>query len=304
MEEKYRIPEDKYQRLEEILQGYGSLAVAFSGGVDSAFLLAFAWELLPGRVLALTAEAPAFPAWEQEEAVEFCRERGIPQVRVALEWGDLAGFAENPPDRCYLCKRSIFTILKKKAEAEGFSVLADGTNGADVLDYRPGMRALAELGIVSPLKEAGLTKEDIRPWLRRRGISLWDKPSCACLASRIPYGEPITAEKLQAVDAVERFLRGRGFAQVRVRCHGAVARIEVEPAERRRFLLEEDLMELTEKAAKAAGFSFAALDLGGYRMGSLNPAEAESGAAGGRGMGPGQAAEGEETALKGCGGGL
>ena len=194
----------------------------------------------------------------------------------------------NPPDRCYLCKREIFSVLRNFSEAHGY-VLTDGTNADDMKDYRPGIKALTELDILSPLKEAGLTKQEIRALLRKLGeedpsvkralyvraesgslLPVWEKPAFACLASRIPYGEHISAEKLSAIYRAELFLKSLGFTQVRVRCHGDVARIEVPPEERSRFF-DEGFMDMVNEHIKGCGFTFAALDLGGYRMGSLNP---------------------------------
>lgn len=262
-------PEEKLERLSRILQGCGRLAVAFSGGVDSTFLLAFAKEVIPDRVFAITASAPNFSPEETEEAAAFCGEHGIKQLSVALDWEFMNGFSHNPPNRCYLCKKAIFSRLTEAAEENGATCVADGTNADDVSDYRPGLAALSELGVRSPLREAGLTKEEIRRALRERGLPAWSKPAFACLASRIPYYEKITPEKLQAVYVLEKEVRRLGFPQCRVRHHGSVARIEVLPEDRRRFA-EPSVMDSVNELALRAGFSYAALDLAGYKMGSLN----------------------------------
>lgn len=246
----------------------GGLAVAFSGGVDSTFLLAIAAEELGAdKVLALTMKAPIIPEDELEYAADFCRKLGV--RHKIIDGSDVLetdAFAENPPDRCYHCKHHIFSKLL--SEAEGLP-LADGTNLDDLGDYRPGMKALSELGIVSPLKDAGFTKADIRAGLKERGIEIWDKPACACLASRVPYGQAVTAEKVLQIYKLESRLHELGFSQVRVRHHGDVARIEVLPEERKMFF-DEQLMDEVNKFAVGLGFKYCSLDLGGYVMGSLN----------------------------------
>ena len=313
---------DNYSKLNALLADMDSPTIAFSGGVDSTFLLGQAHRLLGigengiSRVIAVTACGPNFAPDEIEYAAAFCRENGIRQILVDISDALLASFSHNPPDRCYICKKGVFTsiLARLAAETGGRFTLADGTNADDADDYRPGRRALEELGVVSPLKEAGLTKLQVREGLRRlydegaltpvslflpNGARIWEKPAFACLASRIPYGEPITRAKLEAIYALEKLLRDRGFTQVRVRCHGelpnadaapaaneapnvdaalaangggpriAVARIEVLPEERQKFF-DAALMDEIDRAAREAGFTYAALDLAGYRMGSLN----------------------------------
>ncbi len=281
----------KLRKLEAILSGYGRMTVALSGGVDSVFLLSFAYRLWhDDRITALTAAGPHFAPDETEYSIAFCRKLGIAHELIPVDH-ILPIIADNPPDRCYICKRAIFTSIKQAADAQE-RVLADGTNLDDMSDYRPGHRALQELGVASPLKEAGLTKREIRRALQLLAgsdplitdaltvptpggsIPMWEKPAFACLASRIPYGERITAEKLTAVYKAESYLRGLGFTQLRVRHHGDVARIEVLPEELVRFY-DKDFMETVNEEIKKCGFRFAALDLGGYRMGSLNSGQTE-----------------------------
>lgn len=269
---------DKLNRLENILNGYGRILVALSGGVDSTFLLVFSLKTL-GRdnVLAVTATGPHLAPDEVSYAAELCSKLGIEHSLMPMDHV-MQIIAPNPADRCYLCKKEIFSMLKEKAAVSG-CILADGTNLDDMDDYRPGHKALAELEVASPLKDAGLTKNDIRAALEMlakhdlksaltldSGMPIWEKPAFACLASRIPYGEFITMQKLTAVYNAEIFLRGLGFTQVRVRHHGDIARIEV-PAEDRRKFFDEKLMDMVNKKLKEYGFKFVALDLGGYKMG-------------------------------------
>lgn len=270
---------DKLERLKNIISGYEKILVALSGGVDSVFLLTFAYSIWrDGRVAALTAKGPHFAEDELLYARQLCDNLGISH-KFADVSHILTAIEGNPRDRCYICKKAIFSSLKDRADMEG-RVLADGTNLDDMDDYRPGYRALQELGIANPLKDAGLTKPDIRAALRELAAGdkkigealaedIWNKPAFACLASRIPYGNRITEEKLKAVYDAEIFLRSEGFAQVRVRHHGDVARIEVLPEDRIRFC-NADFMDKVDQKLKKCGFKFVALDLGGYKMGNLN----------------------------------
>lgn len=261
--------EEKLKKLEKILQGYGKLAVALSGGVDSTFLLLMGKKVLGDQVAAVTAAAPNFAPDEIEYAQQLCEREKIRHVIVELSETVLEEFAHNPPERCYLCKKAIFgqVLLQAGQQLPGCTVV-DGTNVDDMKDYRPGRKALEELGIKSPIRDAGLTKEEVRRGLRELGQEIWKKPAFACLASRIPYGERITAEKLKAVYQAEKFLQEQGFHQVRVRHHGRLARIEVLPAQRRLF--DEALMDQVDDRLKKLGFTYVALDLSGYRMGNLN----------------------------------
>ena len=259
----------KYDALRGRLQELGSLAVAFSGGVDSTFLLQVAQDVLGDRALAVTA-APSFvPGREQKEAADFCRESGIRQIVIPAEALDLDGIRPNPPDRCYHCKRMIFGRIIEAAKEAGIPHVAEGSNTDDTGDYRPGMRAIRELGVLSPLLEAGLSKADIRTLSKELALPTWDKPSFACLASRFVYGEAITDERLSMVDRAEQLLLDLGFRQFRVRIHGDLARIEILPEEFERIMTPEVRRQITA-ALKEYGFSYVTLDLSGYRTGSMN----------------------------------
>ena len=262
----------KLDALRSALRDFGSAAVAFSAGVDSTFLLRVAHEVLGDRVMAVTARSRSFPAREIDEAAAFCRAEGVRHVILDSEELDVPGFAENPPDRCYHCKKALFGKMLEFARENGLAAVLEGSNLDDDGDYRPGRRAIRELGVRSPLHEAGLTKAEIRALSREMGLQTADKPSFACLASRFPYGERITAEGLDRVGRAEDWLRGAfpDIGQLRVRCHGGtVARIEVAPA---------DIPCLAARAAdiaaalRAIGFTYVSLDLQGYRTGSLNEA--------------------------------
>ena len=257
----------KLRQLQSVLKGWGRVAVAFSGGTDSAFLLKAAHDLLGDNAIALTAVSCTLPKRELEDAQAFCRREGVRQILCDPHELDLAEFRANPPDRCYYCKRSTFSLFRKTAAERGFAIVADGSNADDVGDYRPGMRAASELGVQSPLRDAGLTKADIRELSRQWGLSTWDKPSAACLASRVAYGEEITAEKMRRVDEAEAFLQDLGFRQARLRVHGDLARIEISPDA---FPLLLSRREEVAAKCKALGFSYAAMDLSGYRAGSMN----------------------------------
>lgn len=259
----------KYDKLKEILLSYGSVMVAFSGGVDSAFLLAVAKEVLGDKAVAISATSEIFPGWEMKEAKEFCEARGIQQIAVSLKALEIEGIKENPTNRCYLCKKNIFQQFKMEADVLGIQVVVEGSNMDDMGDYRPGMQAIKELGICSPLREAGLYKEEIRKLSKEMGLPTWNKPSYACLASRFVYGEMITPEKLQMVEQAEIFLKELGFGQLRVRLHGKLARIEVLAGDFDR-LLEVELRNRIQDKFLELGFEYVTIDLKGYRTGSMN----------------------------------
>ena len=260
----------KLAQLKHLLACYDKVAVAFSGGVDSAFLLAIAADVLgTDRLLALTAVAPLFPTQETDDSAALAKSLGVRQVLVNCNPLELEEVADNPPLRCYHCKRHLFAKLREQALTLGFVELLDGSNLDDLEDYRPGRKALEELGIASPLLDAQLTKADIRMLSRQAGLATADKPSLACLASRFPYGTRITLEQLQQVERCEEFLRQRGFRTFRVRHHGDTARIEVHLDEMPGIMKDGLRADLIAEF-KAAGFTYVALDLQGYRTGSLN----------------------------------
>ncbi len=256
-------------RLRGLLREMDGAAVAFSAGVDSTFLLRAAHEELGDHAVAVTVRSPLIPRHELEDAVAFCRAEGIRHEIIDFDALAVPVVAANPPDRCYHCKRAIFGRILELARTQGLAAVVEGSNTDDDGDYRPGRRAIAELGIRSPLREAGLSKADIRALSHEMGLPTWSKPSFACLASRIPYGEPLTAEALGRVERAERWLRdaGSGLAQVRVRAHGNLARIEVPPSDIPRLA---DRADEIAAAFKGFGFAYVTLDLQGYRTGSLN----------------------------------
>ncbi len=260
---------EKYTALRDNLRSLGRVAIAFSGGVDSTLLLKVASETLGANVLAITANAQMIPARELAEATAFCKENGIEHIILDIDAFAIESFAENPPERCYLCKTALFTSILEEAAEMGFSFVAEGTNISDLGDYRPGLAALKELTVRSPLLDAGLTKADVRNLSRALGLPTWDKPSYACLASRIPCNNPITAENLAAVEAAEDALIEAGFAQVRCRAHGDLARIEVAVSEREGLMHALCASDLANRIHDA-GFAFVTVDADGYRTGSMN----------------------------------
>ena len=260
---------EKLNKLREIISELGSLAVGFSGGVDSSFLLAVAHEILRDRVIAVTGVDASVPEREVNEAKAFCIDRGIRHILCTVDPLREEGYRNNSPDRCYFCKHGIFTEVKKIADEYGIKYMAEGSNMDDIGDYRPGLKAAAELSVKSPLREAGLYKKDIRLISKAMGLSTWNKPAYACLASRFVYGEEITEEKLHMIDRAEQFLIERGFFEERVRMHGNIARIEVPSADIPR-LASDEVREAVYDEFKKLGFLFVTLDLKGYRTGSMN----------------------------------
>ena len=261
----------KLEHLKEYLYDLGSVAVAFSSGVDSTFLLYVAHQVLGKRAIAVTAQSCSFPKRELDEAKAFCDSHGITHFICQSEELDIEGFRQNPKNRCYLCKHELFEKIWEIAKQNGISAVAEGSNMDDNGDYRPGLIAVKELGIKSPLRDAELTKAEIRELSKELGLPTWNKQSFACLSSRFVYGETISEEKLSMVDQAEQLLLDLGFHQVRVRIHGMIARIEIEKSEMGRFLDPETAEQIARRFHEI-GFLYVTLDLDGYQMGSMNKA--------------------------------
>ena len=261
---------EKATALHTLLTELGSVLVAYSGGVDSTLLLRVALDTLGReRVLAVTAQSETYPQSEVEAATELASRLGARHLLISTEELKDQRFAHNPPDRCYYCKHELFRKLTEIAKREGLNAVCDGANYDDLGDFRPGMRAGAELGVRSPLKEVGLTKEETRQLSKELGLPTWDKPSYACLASRFPYGTEITPEQLRRIEEAESFLRSLGIGQLRVRHHGEIARIEVSPADFPR-LFANGMRERVITKLRSLGYTYVTIDLQGYRTGSMN----------------------------------
>ncbi len=260
---------EKYKILKDHIKSLGSVAVAFSGGVDSTLLLKVAHDVLNNNAIAVTASSSSFPERELNESKNFCDENNIKQIIIYSDELNIPGFKNNPENRCYLCKKELFTEILKTARENNIAHVIEGSNIDDLGDYRPGLQAIDELNIKSPLRFAKFSKTEVRQLSWELGLKTWDKPSFACLASRFVYGETITEEKLKMVGRAEEFLINLGFRQVRVRIHENIARIEINPEDFGKIIQADNRIKIYD-ALKNLGFSYVTLDLKGYRTGSMN----------------------------------
>ncbi|MDR0800850.1 MAG: ATP-dependent sacrificial sulfur transferase LarE [Endomicrobium sp.] len=259
----------KYETLRQYISDLDNLIVAFSGGTDSTFLLKTAYDILGNKVIAVTAKSYSFPQRELNEAIAFCKKENIRQIICDSEELNIENFSRNPINRCYLCKKELFSKIWSVARENGIHHVAEASNTDDDKDYRPGLKAVSEHGVKSPLRRAELTKEEIRSLSKKLGLSTWNKQSFACLNSRFPYGEHITPQRLSMIDRAEQLLLDMGLRQVRVRHHGNLARIETDELGLN-ILMERSQREKVYKQFKEIGFTYIAIDILGYRTGSMN----------------------------------
>ncbi len=261
---------DKYDYLKTFIGNLGNAVIAFSGGVDSTFLLKVAYNMLGDSVIAMTAVSPTYPSIELEDARTLAKAIGVKHVLVKTGEFEDESYLANTPDRCFFCKQDLFLILREEADKAGIEHIIYGANADDLKDFRPGMKAAEKANAIAPLLEAGLTKDEIRILSKELGLSIWNKPSFACLASRIPYGTRITEKVLSRIEHGEELLRKLGFKQLRLRYHGDIARIEVLPEDISGIVKQETRVQIL-KGLKKLGFKYVTIDLEGYRTGSMNP---------------------------------